>query len=361
MPPACHGNILKVKCCAATKLKLSKPCCVSRRQVLLKVLSKRQNARTAQLAVAASHRPPLIQRSLTKLIDVPAVPIGSFVAEPVSGLHRLDPRVKQAWLAALLLLSPNGTGEEKVLLCCCLTLVTAVTLPSRVWRPQVTVLVGMVLLLFILLLVGADTIIPVMQPREPNCSVEGLELIPELEQSFAHILLSIGPLQITRKAASLAISSSCLTFTVLQSTSLILYTTTPEKMASGLRWYLQPIALLRAPIDELTFTLVVCLRFTSIVFEELRNISIGLAARGLDWESLGLRGSLSMFASLLARALDSMLSSSESVSDALLARGYAKASRVELHAPSERSEVDPLGNLAALVALCTLITYFETN
>ena len=64
---------------------------------------------------------------------------------------------------------------------------------------------------------------------------------------------------------------------------------------------------------------------------------------------------------LLARALDSMLSSSESVSDALLARGYAKASRVELHAPSERSEVDPLSNLAALVALCTLITYFETN
>jgi|Transcript_9911 energy-coupling factor transporter transmembrane protein EcfT len=358
---ACYRIIPKATWCTATAPTVLKPRSFHRKKLLLsKVLQKPRHAQTSQLAVA-SHRPPLIQRSLTKLMDFPAIPIGSFVSKPTSVLHRLDPRVKQAWLAALLLLSPNGTCEEKVLVCGCLTSVTAVTLPSRVWRPQLSALLGMGILLFTILLISADSIIPLMQSREPHCSLEGLELLPELEQSFGHVLLSLGPIQITRRALNLAVSSSCLTFTVLQSASLILYTTTPENMALGLRWYLQPLLLLKAPIDEITFTLLVSLRFTTIVFEELRNISVGLAARGIDWEAMGFRGSLSMFGSLLSRALDSLLHSSELVSDALLSRGYARASQVDVHAPNGNLKLDQLSNLCALVALCIFIMVFESN
>ena len=70
------------------------------------------------------------------------------------------------------------------------------------------------------------------------------------------MLFSFGPAQITRKGVRLAVSSACLTFTVLQSAHLTLCTTTPEAMAAGLRWYLRPLRAARAPVDEIVFTLL---------------------------------------------------------------------------------------------------------
>ena len=63
---------------------------------------------------------PMAQRALSGFLELPAVPIGSYVSSPVSPFHGLDPRVKQAWLVALLLLPPNGTPEEKLCGCCAL-------------------------------------------------------------------------------------------------------------------------------------------------------------------------------------------------------------------------------------------------
>ena len=62
-------------------------------------------------------------------------------------------------------------------------------------------------------------------------------------------------------------------------------------MAAGMRWYLRPLCVIRAPIDKNVFTVLLSLRFTSIVFEEIRNISLGLAARGVQWRLLGWRHS----------------------------------------------------------------------
>ena len=77
-------------------------------------------------------------------------------------------------------------------------------------------------------------------------------------------------------------------------------------MASGMRWYLRPLRLFRAPVDRIIFTLLLSLRFTSIVFEEIRNISLGLAARGVDWRGLGWRGTVTLASSLLSRTLESL-------------------------------------------------------
>ena len=189
---------------------------------------------------------PMAQRALSGFLELPAVPIGSYVSSPVSPFHGLDPRVKQAWLVALLLLPPNGTPEEKLCVCASLAALTALALPTRVWRPQLTSLIGLCLVLFLLTVVGADSVAPVIQPREPSGLDEGLLDLPPLADAYRYVLFSFGPAQITRKGVRLAVSSACLTFTVLQSAHLTLCTTTPEAMAAGLRWYLRPLRAARA-------------------------------------------------------------------------------------------------------------------
>ena len=131
--------------------------------------SQRQQRRR----VENSEKVPVAQQALTKFLELPTVPIGSYVSSPVSVLHWLDPRVKQAWLAVLLLFPPNGTPEEKVCVCVALALATAATLPIRVWRPQLTTLTSVCAVLFAFMVVGADSVMPAIQPREPPAVAAG--------------------------------------------------------------------------------------------------------------------------------------------------------------------------------------------
>lgn len=313
---------------------------------------------------ASSEKVPIAQRALTNFLELPTVPIGSYVSSPISGLHVLDPRVKQAWLAALLLFPPNGTAEEKVAVSFALALVTAAALPNRVYLPQLTAVVGLCAILFVFTILGADSIMPVIQIREPPAAEEGLHALPELEQVYHYVLLHLGPLQVTRKGVNLAVSSSCLTFTVLQSAHLIMCTTTPEAMASGMRWYLRPLRLFRAPVDEIIFTLLLSLRFTSIVFEEIRNISLGLAARGVDWRGLGWRGTVTLASSLLSRTLESLFVTSQAVADAVVARGFAGAEEHRFFSPRVGARCGSFTRVWDVTAIATLllfVSYFSVE
>ena len=42
-----------------------------------------------------------------------------------------------------------------------------------------------------------------------------------------------------------------------------------------------------ANVDEMSLTLLLSLRFLAVVFEEIRNLALGLAARNLQWKSMG--------------------------------------------------------------------------
>lgn len=53
--------------------------------------------------------------------------------------------------------------------------------------------------------------------------------------------------------------------------------------------------------QEIALTLLLSLRFMSLVFEEVRNLCLGLAARGVDWKAQGGRGSLLMAGRLCVR------------------------------------------------------------
>jgi hypothetical protein len=63
----------------------------------------------------------------------------SYVAEPVRYLHTIDPRIKQAWLLALLLLPVRASLEVREAVDALLVLLAVTSLPYSVWKPQVRV------------------------------------------------------------------------------------------------------------------------------------------------------------------------------------------------------------------------------
>lgn len=242
--------------------------------------------------------------------------------------------------------------------CACVTLVTVVSLPKRVWRPQLRSLMTVCGIFFVAVALGADSVAPVVSAREPPASLEGLEGVPELVSSYRYVLFHLGPLQLTKKGVNLAVTSSAMTFTVLQSAHLALCVTTPEAMAAGLRWYLTPLRALRVPVEEIMFSLLLSLRFTSIVFEEVRNLSLGLAARDVDWRALGWRGSADVFGRLLSRLLDSLFANAAAISDAVTSRGYTDAANHRF-ALGGRKGPGVVENVVAVVGLAAFVGHFN--
>lgn len=58
------------------------------------------------------------------------------------------------------------------------------------------------------------------------------------------------------------------------------------------------------------------------VFEELRHLLLSLAARGIDFKALGLRGSFGIWATLVARLLGNLGARSRSIAFSMTARGF---------------------------------------
>ena len=73
----------------------------------------------------------------------------------------------------------------------------------------------------------------------------------------------------------------------LQSASLCLTTTPAEQLALGLRFWLTPLGYIGLPVAEISLTLLLSLRFLAVVFEEIRNLALGLAARSVQWDTMG--------------------------------------------------------------------------
>jgi len=273
-----------------------------------------------------NNKPPMQQKVLTKFLELPTVPIGQYVASPTSYLHKLDSRLKQAWLVALLL-CPSMANEpmERVCVCLFLVLASATSLPRKVWGSHTRNLGVLALALFVFAAIGSDGVPLLTQPREPAAALEGLENVEgiALATSYKYAILNFGPIHVTRRGVTIATNAACVTFTALHSAHMALCTTTPESLAFAMRWYLTPLKkVFKVETDEIVFTLLLALRFTSIVFEETRNLSLGLASRGLDWKNLGFRGSIDVFMQLLARLMDSLFANAKAISEAAESRGY---------------------------------------
>lgn len=230
---------------------------------------------------------------------------------------------------------------------------TMLTLPPRLWASQIKRLAFICTLIFVFTALGSDGVPPVLQPRSPPPALESLPVLPPSPGGYSYVVFHVGFITITRRSINLAITASTLTFTALQAASLVLITTRAEEMAMALKIWLSPLALLGVRTQEVALTLLLSLRFMSLVWEEARNLCLGLAARGVDWRAQGVGGSLAMAAKLCARLFANLFNRAENISQAMVARGFRGPEEHRLYL-MHSNRTHWLANIVALLVLAGL-------
>ncbi|KAM7462975.1 hypothetical protein LguiA_031096 [Lonicera macranthoides] len=281
-------------------------------------------------------------------------PICQFITSPTTFLHSVDSRIKLAWLLCLVVLPARSNFVMRVGLLVFLALLSVWTLPKELWMDQlgrVTLLSG---ILFIMLGLGADAVATTAQLRSPPPSMLGLPNIPASLEGYSYIILKLGPLQLTKKGLSIASTSACLTFTIFQSASLCLTTTTPEQLAFALQWYIKPLAHFGVPVAEVILTLLLSLRFINLVFDEVRTVALGIVSRRINWEQLTFMETCEVFFSYISRIFKNIFSHAEQITQAMNVRGFrGESNSHKIYFSSEAS--NGIANVLSVLCLVGLI------
>ncbi|MGF1498395.1 MAG: energy-coupling factor transporter transmembrane component T family protein [Elainellaceae cyanobacterium] len=281
-----------------------------------------------------------------------SLPIGLYLEQPVTWLHRIDARVKFLWLLGFLL-TPIAAGPAwRVAVVAILLLLTLVSrLPLRVWRRQVGLLLVFSLLLFVVTMLLPDGVDADSQPRLPPSDLT-LNIVPDESEAvsaespatapdlpvgdaeeedltdlpqpagYDYVIVDRGIIRITQRSLELAIRISTLTFTLLYSSNLYLLTTAPEEITAGLENLLQPLKFLRVPVTEIVLTLTLALRFIPLVLEEVQNLARSVRTRAINWKKLGFRGTVQVWLTVAERLLENLLLRAEQIAGAMQVRGF---------------------------------------
>ncbi len=247
-----------------------------------------------------------------------SLPIGLYLEKPFTWLHKLDPRVKLAWLLSFLLAPILSNPEWRLILVGLLIILTLIAnIPLRVWKQQMGWLLILTLLIFIITTLSPDGLAVSSQPRLP---VSDLSL-PQ-PTWYNYILVDKGRLFITRRSLELGIRISTLIFILIYSTNLYLLTTAPEEITAGLEDLLSPLRRFKIPITEILLTLTLSLRFISLVLEEVQNLIRSIRTRAINWKKLGIKRSLQVWLVVVEKLLENLLMRAEEIAIAMEIRGF---------------------------------------
>lgn len=264
-----------------------------------------------------------------------SLPLGLYLEQPITWLHKLDSRVKLGWLMSFLLAPIMAHSIYRVVLVVLLILFTLIaSIPLRVWRQQM----GWLLMLsFFILVIGAispDAMGVDYQPRLPT--VQNSELLVLSDQfnsesktqnyvtpsDYQYVLFEKGPVKITRYSLDLAVRLSTSIFILIYSTNLYLLTTAPEEITAGIESLMLPLRRLKLPVTEIALTLTLSLRFIPLVLEEVQNLIRSVRTRAINWKKLGLKGAFKVWMIVAERLLENLLLRADQMASAMMVRGF---------------------------------------
>ncbi|MGB7485927.1 MAG: CbiQ family ECF transporter T component [Phormidesmis sp.] len=271
-----------------------------------------------------------------------SLPIGLYLEQPVTWLHRVDARVKLVWLLSILLAPILASAPYRIAIVAFLVLLTiSARIPLRVWRQQMGWLLLIGLLVTSLLLVMPDGIAVSQQPRLPTAQVlaewpdelappETLPAVPTATSYRYDIVdwqvAKLPPfdfaIQITQRSRRIAIKISTLLFTLLYSTTLFLLTTAPEEITESIEDLMQPLRWTKLPVTEIALTLTLALRFIPLVLEEVQNLVRSVRTRAIKWQKLGVRGAIQIWLMVSERLIENLLLRAEQIASAMQVRGF---------------------------------------
>ncbi|MEM9091710.1 MAG: CbiQ family ECF transporter T component [Cyanobacteria bacterium P01_F01_bin.53] len=281
-----------------------------------------------------------------------SLPIGLYLEAPYTWLHRIDARVKVAWLLSLLLAPVLASTVYRIAIVVFLVLLTiSAGIPLRVWRQQMGWLLVLGTIVTLLLLVMPDGIAVTQQPRLPTAQSltawpedslppETLPAVPPAT-SYKYDIVDFPIMQrpfnlgihITQRSLRIAIKVSTLLFTLIYATTLFLLTTAPEEITEGIEELLQPLRRVGIPVTEIALTLTLALRFIPLVLEEVQNLVRSVRTRAIKWQKLGVRGAIQIWLMVSERLTENLLLRAEQIASAMQVRGFTEpnAHRVVWH------------------------------
>lgn len=274
-----------------------------------------------------------------------SLPIGLYLEQPVTWLHRIDARVKTVWLLSILLAPVLASELYRIAIVVFLVLITlSARIPMRVWRQQMGWLLLLGCFVTALVLISPDGIAISQQPRLPTPQVlqdwpddltppEVLPDVPDatryryelVDIEIAKRPINLG-IYITQRSRRIAIKISTLLFTLIYSTTLFLLTTAPEEITEGVEDLMQPLKKVGVPVTEVALTLTLALRFIPLVLEEVQNLVRSIRTRAIKWQKLGVRGALQIWLMVAERLIENLLLRAEQIASAMQVRGFTSPS-----------------------------------
>jgi energy-coupling factor transport system permease protein len=263
-----------------------------------------------------------------------SLPLGLYLEQPQTWLHKIDPRVKLAWLMSFLTSYTFANNFWRVLLVVLLILTTVIArIPLRVWRQQMGWLLTLSFFVLAIAAISPDGLGIDYQPRLPaneqvltqQSTSNTANAVPEQvgkKKEYSYVLFHKGPVRITRYSLDLGVRISTILFTVIYSTNLYLLTTAPEEITSAIESLMQPLRHLKLPVTEITLTLTLSLRFIPLVLEEVQNLIRSVMTRAINWKKLGLKGAVKVWITVAERLLENLLLRAEQMANAMMVRGF---------------------------------------
>jgi energy-coupling factor transport system permease protein len=243
--------------------------------------------------------------------------IGLYLEQPITWLHKIDPRVKLFWLFTLLL-SPTLANPfwrlGVVVILIGLTLTAGI--PERVWKKQMALILVLASLVFCLVAVSPDGLNVTHQPRR---SVPEVSLPQPTNYQYAWKFSGV---QVSRRSLDVGIRVSALIFTFLYTPTLYLLVTTPEEITAAIVALSSPLKRFKVPIVEITLTLTLALRFLPLVLEEIQNLVRAVRTRAINWKKLGYKRAIALWLIVAERLIDNLFIRADQTANAMSIRGF---------------------------------------
>ncbi|OKH16063.1 energy-coupling factor transporter transmembrane component T family protein [[Limnothrix rosea] IAM M-220] len=250
-----------------------------------------------------------------------SLPIGLYLEQPRTWLHRLDPRTKLVWLMTFLIAPILANNPWRLGLVGLLIFITLTArIPLRVWKQQMGLLLLFCVVLFVMTLVAPDGLVLDHQPRLPAEDVA-------IAQPYEYVMWQFNFIKVTRLKLDLGIRLSSQIFTLLYSTNLYLLTTASEEITAGLEYIFAPLKRFKLPVTETLLTLTLSLRFIPLVLEEIQNLIRSVRTRAINWKKLGLKQGFQLWLMVSEKLLENLLMRAEQISTAMDIRGFTTPSR----------------------------------
>ncbi len=262
-----------------------------------------------------------------------SLPIGLYLEQPITWLHRLDPRIKLFGLLTFLLSPIQAGGVWRIAIAVLLIVLTlASQIPMRVWKQQMGILLLLAFMTLAIATISPDGFNATVQPRRPmpevnvapDKTIVTSPLTIKLPQPtpYSYVVWKAGSITVTRKSLDLGVRVCTLIFTYLYAPTLFLLVTAPEEITAAIASICSPLKSLKVPVTEIVLTLTLALRFVPLVLEEVQNLVRAMRTRSINWKRLGFKRTTQIWLILAERLIDNLFIRAEQTASAMQVRGF---------------------------------------